>query len=225
MEKLWSFIPHKIHNSHMIRILDMFCKVPSMASGRNLLHNQSAFGNHQKTIARNKGYIEDQNHYRDLRFGRTSVRFSGCEVIAVYNALVDLSQDFSSDIPFSFPELLHIFEKKGIIFSGIFGTSPKMLERFLKSLGLGVTMSVHEKDFERIANDHDYLLYTFYNDKNDIRAQIHTVYISNKKGTYTVHNLYGNGERPDSCSSFHQLCSRINHGKSKGISMIGILKD
>ena len=58
---------------------------------RNFDKNLSAFENHISRIDRDRGFIEDQNLYKDMYYGASTMAESGCGVIAVYNALKALS--------------------------------------------------------------------------------------------------------------------------------------
>ena len=62
-----------------------------------------------------------------MYFGNKTISFCGCEIIATYNALYDLTGNH--DI--NFPEIINEFEKDGIVLSGFFGTAPKAVEDYL----------------------------------------------------------------------------------------------
>ena len=105
---------------------------------------------------------------------------------------------------------------------GKFGTSPKALRDFLESKGFTTFFSTMEKDFDTLAAAYPSLIFTMYNDKNDIRKEIHTIHISKKGSMFTAHNVYCNGKVVGPFTSFDELIQNINGGKAKGISLIGI---
>ena len=91
--------------------------------------------------------------------------------------------------------------------NGKFGTSPKALRDFLKSNGFTAAFTAKEADFAAFAAKYPGLIFTMYNDRNDIRKEIHTIHIGKVVGPFT---------------SFDELIQNINGGKAKGISLIGI---
>ena len=173
-----------------------------------------------RSISKNKGYIEDQNSYTDMPYGKATMQYSGCEIFAVYNAAYSLLAHPLMDLP----ELISFFEKDGMALGGKFGTSPKALRDFLESKGFTTFFSTMEKDFDTLAAAYPSLIFTMYNDKNDIRKEIHTIHISKSNDQYTAHNVYCNGTTVGPCPSFQELIKSINCGKAKGISLIGIRK-
>ncbi len=204
----------------MVRILD---SLRASSSFTNVFHdnyesNARAFSSHLPTIRKAGGYIEDQAHYKDMRLGRASMAFAGCEIIAVYNALHDLNEGH----PTPLPDLIRDFEKKGMILSGLFGTSPRSIRDYFKTSGYRVDLATAADAFGRIDQAHDCLIMTFYNDAGDIRAQIHTTAITKKSGVYTIHNYYGNGAHPVSFTSLSSLLDRMSRFNVKPICLIGI---
>ena len=80
---------------------------------RNFDKNLSAFENHISRIDRDRGFIEDQNLYKDMYYGASTMAESGCGVIAVYNALKALSiNEAGSEGSPSLPNLISIFENR-----------------------------------------------------------------------------------------------------------------
>ena len=58
-----------------------------------------------------------------MYYGNKTISFCGCEIIATYNAIYDLTG--KHDI--SFPEMINDFEKYRIALSGFFGTAPRAI--------------------------------------------------------------------------------------------------
>ncbi len=223
MNFLFAFIPRRISNKTVIAFYELLRKIQKFKKTswqEHLFINQKAFSSHLNAISKSKGYIEDQNSYTDMPYGKATMQYSGCEIFAVYNAAYSLLAHPLMDLP----ELISFFEKDGMALGGKFGTSPKALRDFLESKGFITSFSTMEKDFDTLAAAYPSLIFTMYNDKNDIRKEIHTIHISKSNDQYTAHNVYCNGTMVGPCPSFQELIKSINYGKAKGISLIGIRK-
>lgn len=223
MNILFSFIPKKINNKTIITAYEFLRKIQKL--GKNSFHkhldiNKEAFSKHLNIISKNNGYIEDQNNYTDMPYGKATMQYSGCEIFAVYNATYSLLKHPIMNLP----DLISSFEKDGMALGGKFGTSPKALRDFLESHGFKTSFSTKEKEFDTLAASYPSLILTMYNDRNDIRKEIHTVHISKNNGMHTAHNVYCNGMVIGPYPAFSELMENINGGKAKGISLIGIQK-
>ncbi len=218
---LFAVIPDKIENRTVIRFLEMlrrFQRQKKMDFSSNLKWNQQNFPAHLDEIKRKKGYIEDQNRYTDLHFGKVTMQFSGCEIFAVYNALNDLRK---SPEP-ALPELIAAFEKDGMILDGGLGTSPPALRDYLEKCGFRTVFTTKEEEFDSLAARSDGLILTIYNDRSDVSMAVHTIYISKQNNRYTAHNTYCSGKVLGPYRSVKELLFHINDGKAKGICMIGL---
>ena len=169
---------------------------------------------HKESIRRNNGYIEDQNSYTDLSYGKRTVKYSGCEVIAVYNALSHMN-----DRRYDLISLLGKFEVDGCILSGEWGTAPSAIKDFFIAEGY-IVKQYRLKD--KIDLPFDTFILVIYNDKYDIRQQIHTVCVTLDKNMYTVHNMYGNGRAFGGFNSIEDLLQNHSSGNAKMIYLLGI---
>ncbi len=140
----------------------------------------------EENLNKDKGeYVEDQNLLKAMPFGNTDMAYAGCEVIAVYNLLKYLGEYTGLN------SLIEIFEKRGVVFNGWFGTSPYALYRYFKKNGYDVICGSTGKDFERISEDSRAFIITFYNDSKNIMKMIHTVCVTrNEEGLFVPHNCY-----------------------------------
>lgn len=86
------------------------------------------------------GYIERQSALRELPVGARSSDYCGCGWIAAYNLLRSLGTVLN------IPLLIEQFEH-GLVFSGVFGTSPLFFRRFLKKSGLSPAIFLRRKQF------------------------------------------------------------------------------
>ena len=121
------------------------------------------------------GFIEHQSRLTQISYGKAgplarklffrgrplSAAENACEVIAVHNALLALGQ------PEDFPELLKSFSEGGICFNGIFGTSPKAVERFLLGRGLRLHSlkagQIDEASLNELAEECRCFIFTAFN--------------------------------------------------------------
>ena len=77
-----------------------------------------------------------------LPYGAWNMGNNGCEVIAVYNALLTLRR------PVPLAEIAAALEKRGLLFNGFGGTNLSAVAAYLRGLGLGVTV-LRRRDAER----------------------------------------------------------------------------
>lgn len=214
-----SFLQKKVPNSVIMAAIDAIRDLTPTTYPGNLEHNIEHFPRHLIQIQRYQGYIEDQSNYYDLKYGHKTIDFSGCEIIAAYNALYSLTKDENID----FPAMIDYFEKNGIILYGHLGTAPQSVEEYFKELGFETLMSTKRKEYENVEKNYDAFILTKFNDIDDIYNCIHTVCITKKNGKFYVHNnsYYGYNTPYE---SIEELLNRIDGGKAKDICLLGIKK-
>lgn len=219
----YAFIPNKISNRVVLLVLEWmrsFQKIFGKKCYDHKVFNENNMKKHEDSIFKFDGYIEDQKNYADLQYGKSTMDYSGCEILAVYNAITNLE----GKEMISLPDLISIFEKDGMILSGKFGTTPKSLMDFLKLSGYETFYACKMELYQEVDSKSDSLILSFFNDKDDIKKGIHTVHISKENKFYIAHNVYCNGSVPKLYSSLDELIKNINNGKIKCISLIGIKK-
>ncbi len=166
-----------------LRFFSLFSFISKKKRSGNLENNNEKIP--EGSFTDKEGYINDQHAMGMLRFGSSDMAYAGCEVIAVYNALLFLG------CPMELPLLISIFEKRGTVLNGRFGTSPFALYRFLKKTADRVRCSFRRRDFEKIAEESRTFIITYYNDAKDIMQQIHTICITkDPEGRMFPHNAY-----------------------------------
>lgn len=175
--------------------------------------------------------IEKQSDMKDLYYGKNYFAdYNACEVIAVYNAIKDLNEKAEINPKtemVSFPVLLSLFERRGIVFGGVFGTSVTAMVRVLKRFHFDTVLRIFEKgngktDFtvsDHLQETFDGFIMTYYNDKENLGCGIHTMYISKQDGLFFRHNDY-NSLIP--YKSLKEVMETYRDGKSAGISLIAI---
>lgn len=162
------------------------------------------------------GLIENQKELGYLRFGKTTMAYAGCEILAVYNVLYSLGTKAN------LADLIHTFEHDGMVLSGRFGTAPKAISDFFNKRGYTVKMSQKEKDFEAIASQSKNMILTMYNNRFNIMDEVHTVCITKAEDGLYAHNVYGDGSIVGPASSISDMLSSINNGRTKGICLMSI---
>lgn len=166
-----------------LRFFSLFSFISKKRRQKNSLTNEGIL--EKESYTGRDGYIEDQHAMKELMFGRSDMAYSGCEIIAVYNALLSLG------IKKDLTGLIGIFEKRGSVLGGRFGTSPYALYRYLSKTVGNTVFSFKRRDFDRIAEESRVLIITYYNDAKDIMQQIHTVCVTkDEKDVLKPHNAY-----------------------------------
>jgi ATP-binding cassette subfamily B protein len=192
---IYSFIPQHISNKMVLHFFDALWKASHIFMSRkkieyNFNHNRDEL---QKMNVAKQAYIEKQAQWKNVAFGsgkKSDMAYSGCEIIAVYNALLALKANISQN---TMPELISYFERNGAVLLGTFGTSPRALYRyFYRNHYDAVIDDTTENDrINAIGEKYDVFLASFYNDKYNINNMIHTVCITkDMSGKYTAHNAY-----------------------------------
>lgn len=223
-EKLVAFIPQKVRDEDVLRFFEALA-IPVFAMGEDTIaqhkeNNDLHWINYQKVYERER-FIEHQNsqEMKQLLYGDYDASYNSCEVIAVYNALIELTHGKMS---VTFPELLAYFEKRGIALCGLIGTSPYAIRRYFEKLGYSFMTLVGKEITREHLRQMDQQCQTFilmiYNDRNDIMAQVHTVNITKKEGAYTIHNFGGSTR----FMSLEEAVEGYNQGRGEPIYIIGI---
>lgn len=138
-------------------------------------------------------YIENQKEWQHICFGKGphhNMSYSGCEVIASFNALKALT---GSSSPEQMAKLVSYYEAHGAALWGEFGTSPRAIARYFKKNGFSVMTAYGEDQaaVDEIGREFRVMIATVYNDRADITKQVHTVCITADSGKgYVLHNAY-----------------------------------
>lgn len=211
-----AFIPRHVSNKTVLGFMEFLRRIAHISKRKIRDHykkNEEYFSSNTA-----EGFIENQKDLKEVLFGKKNLAFSGCEIIAVYNALLNLGR--VSD--YSLPKLISGFEKDGMIFGGRFGTSPKALLDFFLKNGYKCDFSRNESEIRRIEPLYDTFILTIYNDKDNIKRQIHTINVNREMSGLIAHNVYGNGAPMGPFPSVEVMLGSINKGRSKLICIFGI---
>lgn len=177
--------------------------------------------------------IENQSEWESIRFGvgrRQCMAYAGCEIIATYNARKALGEQVSKKF---MAELIGAYEARGAALWGAFGTAPSMIAAYFKQNGFTVETAegTDERAAAEIARNHDVMIVTAYNDKNDITAQIHTICITkNREGKFVLHNAYCRDEKGRFCESrpydtLQDAVAHLSRREPKLIYLIGVRRN
>lgn len=135
-------------------------------------------------------YIENQIKWNSVRFGSSTMAYSGCEIMAVYNALHTMEKEMTVR---DMVELISAFERKGAVLRGKWGCSSYAIYEYFLKRGYE-TVFTCSKDMRRvneIGENFETVIITAYNNRYDVRSMIHTISASkDENGYYTLHNAY-----------------------------------
>ena len=193
------FIPRKVDNETVLKSYDLMsamCPISSKTIESNAAWNakeltQTDASGNNVYIPKAGSYIENQSEWGNVKFGcspNSDMSYSGCEIIATYNALSALGENTSAD---TMVNLISSYEKNGAALYGEFGVAPNAIERYMKNAGYQVqsTISLDQGKINEIGENSDVIIATVYNNKNDITGEIHTVCITKTQGgNYMAHN-------------------------------------
>ena len=174
-------------------------------------------------------FIENQGQWGSILFGESNMAYSGCGIIATYNALVELGEYTSPSV---MVDLISTYEKDGAAVNGKVGVAPTAIYNYFNNqfFDVNFTDTKNPETINKIGVDYDVIIVTVYNDEHDITEQMHTVCITREKdGEYVLHNVFfkdGNGvfaEKRTQTDTLEKAISQIT-GNSTAISVIGINK-
>lgn len=227
---LASFIPRFISNRIVVRLYQVlsWIRVPRSVREKNYAHNLKQLREMDRELWISPSVcIENQAQWEDIRFGagrHHNMCYSGCEIIAVFNARKKLH---GSGTPEELADLIRRFEAKGAALRGEFGTSPLALMRYFKSCGMEVLISYgKQRSVEDIERESAVMIATVYNDGNDITKQIHTVCITRDiSGGYVLHNAYCRDKtgRYTESISYPTLNEAITHISGYGAKLLYLI--
>lgn len=212
-------IPGKLKNKTIVGAIDRLRRIERVIK-RNFTQNDiSNVQAYRKRMAEKPEFrtmlIERQADFTDMSLGKSTLDYSGCEVIAVYNLLLKYR---GGDFRVELPELIEIFERDGILHAGRFGVSPRSMRDYLRDSGIEVNYTEDEGDFDVLGTFCDHFILTVMNDRTDIFRQVHTFYISKEGQRLIAHNA---GLRMR-YYSIGEVIGALNKGKAKGLCLIGL---
>lgn len=157
------------------------------------------------------GYIEQQAELEALRFGKSyTMAYGGCGLIALYNALVALGAQPSTEV---FLELAADLQREGVAWGGKYGIHPKAIAGWLKKHDYTVKY-LGISDEELVENEKKYHVFivTVLNGAK-LRYGMHTVCITRSEAGFEVHNGPAKG-------SFNTLLEAVRRSSRQGARAI-----
>ena len=229
-EKFFEFIdsldiPHTWSNQQVLQFFELTeMNISAEDTEANAKHNEQ---NLTSSIL-GSGYIENQAYWGDIKYGKSDMAYSGCEIIATYNAIYDLTGKHGTN---QMIDMISYYEQNGSSIYGGLGTSPIAVNEYLESQGFntGMTCETDSESIEAIQNTYDTYIVTAYNDENHLSSEVHTICITEENGKYTIHNdyMYDAQEKKykekGPYNSLEDAIDAINDN-SQMISLIGVSK-
>lgn len=193
MKNFWNaFIPKYIPNGWILQFYRFFSWLFRMSKKKIPLHEEENRRAIKDFGLMQDGFIENQCQWIYTSFVHKSIQYSGCEVIAVYNALKSLGVGVTIE---TMVGLICTFERRGATFVPFvtdIGTSPLALCDYFKKTGFDIqtTDKKNAESLNTIGEKCDTIIATVYNNRNRITDMIHTVSITkNELGRFVVHNV------------------------------------
>lgn len=229
---LKAFIPQHLSNARLLDILDIcaHCKISQRRLGANRRANQEAltkaFSAGKSFYAKGR-YIENQAQWKRIKFGRYTMDYSGCEIIATYNAILSLGETLPEQ---GIVDLIGAYEKKGAVLWGGWGVAPRAIFHYLKEKGYetAMTVSTAPQEIDRMGEEYSTAIITVYNDARDITKQIHTMNASKtRERAFVLHNCYrrdrdGGYTMGVPQASLWEAIKSVHGGAAMPICVIGI---
>ena len=161
-------------------VLDRLIYIKRSIRKENRINNDEVLNSESSPYK--QGYIENQSEWKNVRFGKSTMAFSGCEIMAVYNALYYLNKGSGAAL---IGELIEEFEKSGAAVKGLIGSSPASIRRHL--LKHGIKSRIVWKE-DNIDPECELAIATVYNDKKTLYSQIHTITFTKDENGFRSHN-------------------------------------
>lgn len=222
---LASWIPQKTTNEQVLRFMERGT-FPLISKSMRNEHYENNLKELKEQAVKDTGFykrnapIENQNAWESILFGGFDMKFSGCEIIAAYNAKVALGEEMTET---EMAELICTFEKEGAVFRGGFGVAPTEINDYFEREGYETEMitSMEKEDINAVGEAYDTVIITVFNSSHDIMDQVHTMNVSKGENGYSCHN---STELLVNLSSLWEIITSVSGGDAKPISVIGINK-
>lgn len=189
----------------------------------NAQYNNKVFSNLEEgsSLYTENKYIENQGQWGEINFGSYQMSYSGCEIIATYNARLSLGEKMTAD---DMIKMISDYERKGAIWKGGWGVAPTAIYGYFEECGYDVHLSTdfEMEDINTIGEMYDTIIISVFNDENYIMSQIHTINISKENGQYFVHNNSTSYVAKGPYNNLWEAVMNLSKGNAKPISIIGI---
>ena len=220
-----AYIPQNLDNKTLLDAYDLLGKMGNISEQtiqENAAANKWELANGHY-LPEEGEHIESQADWKNVRFGsstNSNMAYSGCGIIASYNALTALGEPQSAD---RMVNLISSYEKEGAAAKGEFGVAPRAIASYFTKEGYDVELSdtTDAEVINQIGQRNDVIVATVYNNQIDITDMLHTVCITKtEKGTYIAHNIGGVAQEKQTLEE----AIRCIGSDSSPISVIGVSK-
>ena len=213
LRALKGFVPGHISNRTVLFVYHLL-------SGHGRFRHPGILRETDREAGGRQGFhlIEDQRRRTMEVFGRSTVARAGCEVIALYNAVGTLTGQMTEPLS----RWNEVFRRRGMVFGGRFGTSPKALYRWLCKNRFSVVWETREELFDKTAQGFPCAILSYYNDRSDLFRGVHTVCLTREGNGFVAHNLTEDGNRGPVFPGIRELLQTASGGKAKGLCLIGV---
>lgn len=140
-----------------------------------------------------------------LPYGRYTMDYNGCEVIAAHNALLALG------LPSTLGDAAAYFERHGLFLGGYFGTHVLAIPDFFRDRGCGTEalFASRAAEFDAAFAGAAAAVFAFWNDPRRLRAGVHTVaLLHGEPGGVEVCNLGGRDRQSVRFASLRELTEK-----------------
>ena len=196
---IMTVLNHLVTNQYLVRLSH------ALSEGLNKLTGLSSVTRHRRekncaALARysDRAYINGQGRgeVSRLPFGKFTMDYNGCEVIACYNALRVLGRERPLG------EVAAYFERRGIFLAGRWGTHAAELPRYFERLGLHIhtlyASSVRDPaEYDAAFAGAKTAVFSFWNDAKRLRSGVHTVALAHSPAGLVIFNLYNSDFAPN----------------------------
>ena len=158
--------------------------------------------NYNKKFKVNGYFVNGQarGNVGKMKYGLLKMKDNGCELIAIYNALLHFGKGMD------LAKIIYDFERdpNGIWFDGIFGTHPESIYFYLRNKGLKPKMYFSTKSLDETIEKNKVYIFSFFH----TGLIIHTVMARvNSSGKLSVFNLTNGTNKTAPFTSFAALLS------------------
>ena len=148
-----------------------------------------------------------------LPYGRYTMDYNGCEVLAAYNALLTLGD------PAPLSEVSAWFERRGLFLGGLWGTHVLAIPEFFQARGFAAETLY--KDFDATFADDPAAVFAFWNDAHRLRRGLHTVALAHAPGgRLAVYNLHGADK--DANREYHSIAEFYSRTGALPVLLVAI---
>lgn len=229
---LKALIPQHVSNVQLLNVLDICTclKISEKKIRANHWANTEVFAkalSSGRSFYARGNYIENQPQWKQVKFGRYTMDYSGCEMIAACNALLSLGENLTEQ---GIADIISFFEKRGAALFGGWGVASRAIRRFFEGKGYETVMTCSRNpgEINRMGEEYDTVIITVYNDRKDITKQIHTMNVSKEdESHFVLHNSYRRDRDGSYISgipraSLWETIESLHGGAAMPICMIGI---